>query len=168
MKALKINSRSLWYMLILLFSTASLQAQEVTKNKDKDKETIKSSISARDFEFVAEYVSPTGGSTIYLTSRYNMKVRRDSLQTALPYFGRAYVAPTNPSEGGIQFTSTNFDYKVEEEKKGWNITLLPKDNKDVRQMYLSVAENGKATLQVISTNRQAISYMGYVRERTRS
>jgi hypothetical protein len=166
MKVLKINTSSLLYVLILLFSTTSLQAQEEKKNKDR--EAIKSSISSRDFEFVAEYVVPTGGSTIFLTSRYDMKVGKDSLKTALPYFGRAYVAPINPSEGGIQFTSTDFDYNVQDAKKGWNITLLPKDTKDVRQMYLSVSENGKATLQVISNNRQAISYMGYVRERSRS
>ena len=156
-------------MLVLLFSTAFAEAQDVKKDKEKVKATaIKNAISASDFEFIAEYVSPTGGSTIYLTSRYDMKVAKDSLQTALPYFGRAYAAPVNPSEGGIQFTSTDFDYNVEESKSGWNITLIPKDARDVRQMYLSVFENGKATLQVISNNKQAISYSGYIRDRKRS
>lgn len=84
----------------------------------------------------------------------------------MPYFGRAFVAPMNPSEGGIRFTSTDFNYTVKDRKKGgWDIAILPKDAKDVRQMLLSVTESGYGSLQVISNNRQQISYNGYLMER---
>ena len=154
---------------MLALSTNFINAQDTKSKKQQDKaSTIEKYISDGSFEFVAEYVSPTGGSTIYLTSRYDMSVGKDSLQTFLPYFGRAYMAPVNPSQGGIQFTSTDFTYNVEERKKnGWDITILPKDTRDVRQLYLSVFEDGRATLQVISNNRQAISYSGHIRERKR-
>lgn len=144
-----------------------VSAQDTRSDKQQSKTaSIENFVSSSDFEFVAEYVIPTGGSTIYLTSRYDMQVAKDSLSTMLPYFGRAYVAPMNPSEGGIQFTSTDFTYSVEERKRGgWNITILPKDTRDVRQLYLNVSENGKATLQVVSNNRQSIAYSGYIRER---
>ena len=154
---------------MLALSTNFINAQDAKSKKQQDKAaTIEKYISDGSFEVVAEYVSPTGGSTIYLTSRYDMSVGKDSLQTFLPYFGRAYMAPVNPSQGGIQFTSTDFTYNVEERKKnGWDITILPKDTRDVRQLYLSVFEDGRATLQVISNNRQAISYSGHIRERKR-
>jgi hypothetical protein len=91
-----------------------------------------------------------------------MQVIGDSIVTYLPYFGRAYVAPVDPTEGGIKFTSTNFSYTAKQKKDGWEITILPKDTRDVKQMYLSVSTKGYAKLQVISNNRESISYNGYV------
>jgi hypothetical protein len=70
----------------------------------------------------------------------------------------------NPTEGGIKFTSTANSYNVKDRKKGgWDITIVPSDTKDVRQMFLSVSEDGYANLNVISNNRQAIRFDGIVR-----
>ena len=68
--------------------------------------------------------------------------------------------------GGLNFTSTEFQYNLKSKKKGgWDITIKPTDIKDVRQMFLSIGENGYASLQVISNNRQTISYYGYITEK---
>jgi hypothetical protein len=84
----------------------------------------------------------------------------------VPYFGRAYTAPMDPTKGGIQFTSTKFEYKETKRKKGgWEILIKPKDTQDVSQMVLTVSETGFASLQVISNNRQPISFSGYVDEK---
>ncbi len=47
----------------------------------------------------------------------NERVMGDSIVTYLPYFGRAYSVPVNLSQGGIQFTSTDFDYTIESKRK---------------------------------------------------
>lgn len=95
-----------------------------------------------------------------------MRVSKDSLVTYLPYFGRAYSAPIGTSDGGFQFTSTDFAYSTEARKKGgWLIKIKPNDNRDIQQMFLTVTESGSASLQVTSTNRQPISYNGYVVKR---
>jgi hypothetical protein len=92
-----------------------------------------------------------------------VRLSADTVVTDLPYFGRAFVAPMNPSEGGIHFTSTQFTYTIDERKKGgWDITILPKDAKDVRQMFLTVSREGYATLRVSSNNRQNIGFSGYI------
>ena len=90
----------------------------------------------------------------------------DTLISQLPYFGRAYSAPMDMKGGGIEFTSTDFAYTLEAKKKGrWSISIEPKDEKDVRQMILSVSENGYASLQVLSNNRDPINFNGIVVER---
>jgi hypothetical protein len=141
-----------------------MQAQNLTNDKKQQKATeISNLIQSKNFVFIAQYALPLGGRPINLTSQYDVRVLKDTINTDLPFYGRAFVAPLNPSEGGIRFTSTQFDYTTEEKKKGgWDITILPKDTKDVRQMFLSVTETGNATLQVTSNNRQSINFTGYI------
>ncbi len=59
----------------------------------------------------------------------------DSIVTYLPYFDRAYSAPVNLSQGGIQFTSTDFDYTIESKRKEWDIAMKLKEPLDVENWY---------------------------------
>jgi hypothetical protein len=99
---------------------------------------------------------------IQLNAGFDMKVLTDSINTYLPYFGRAYTADYGKG-GGINFTSSKFDYKLKEKSKGgWELMIKPGDTKDVTQLNYSVSSNGYATLQVISNSRQAISFYGVI------
>jgi len=63
------------------------------------------------------------------------------------------------------FTTSKFEYLKEDNKKdGWDVTITPKDAADVQKLYLHISSNGYATLQVTSTNRQSISFSGYIEE----
>ncbi len=155
--------------LTTCFTLYAAQAQGVERNKEDDKAgSINNLISAKNFVFKAQFALPMGGRSIQLTSDYDVQIKGDTVQAYLPYFGRAFSAPMNPNESGIQFTSTHFDYQQtasKKKKQSWNITIQPKDAQDVRQLIFRVFENGSATLQVVSNNRQTISYNGYVAER---
>lgn len=147
------------FAIFALFIAAPAQAQK------SDEATVKKLVDSKNFIFVAQTMFPMGGPSRNLTSDYDMRVTSDSVITYLPYFGRAYV-PVLPNEAGINFTSSQFSYVAEPGKKdGWNISILPKDTKDVRQVNLSVSRNGYASLQITSNNRQAISYYGYLKEK---
>lgn len=164
-----INFRKAITLLIAVLSFTNIQAQD-SKNDRENKKTAKvdRSITSKDFVFTAETAVPMNGRTIYLTTPYYVRVSNDSLLTDLPYFGRAFSAPLNPAEGGIRFTSTDFEYKVQVHKKGgWDIFINPKDVRDVRQLFLSASENGYASLQVTSNNRQLISFTGSIKERNK-
>ena len=142
-----------------------VQAQDAKTGKEKAS-SIKSLLNAKNFVFKAQSVSPTGGSLRQLTTDYDVRVSSDTVRTFLPYFGRAYSAPIDPADGGIKFTSTSFDYQLTERKKGrFDVLIRPNDNQDVRQMLFSVSKNGYATLQVLSNNRQPITFNGIVTEK---
>ena len=120
-------------------------------------------VHQQDFVFKAQTAMPMTGSTRHLTSDYDLKVTKESVVSYLPYFGRAYSAPIDPSKGGIQFTSKDFSYTVTDRKKGgWDVVIKPKDYRDVQQMTLTISVDGYATLQVTSLNRQPISFNGTV------
>lgn len=123
-------------------------------------------MNSKNFVFKAQSVSPTGGNLRQLNTDYDLRVFGDTVRTFLPYFGRSYSAPIGATDGGIKFTSTDFDYKLAERKKDRvEVLIRPKDAQDVRQMLLSVSKNGYASLQVLSNNRQPISFNGYITDR---
>jgi hypothetical protein len=132
-----------------------------------DKSAVQNFIKTTEFVFKAQTVLPMTGMSRQLTSEYDVRFLGDSVVAYLPYFGRAYSAGYGEG-GGIDFTSTKFEYKVKERKKGgWDISIRPQDAKDVQSLNFTVSENGYASLQVTSNNRQPISYNGYVMERKR-
>src|SRR5688572_10874501 len=140
-----INSWLKTALLPLLAAAMTLTAahgQDGAEKKEKEVVT-EEMIASKNFVFKAQAAQPLGGRTIQLTSDFDLRVSKDTLVSHLPYFGRAFVAPINPSEGGIRFTSTSFEYRVKERRKGgWEITLLPKDVRDVRQLFLNVSKGG--------------------------
>jgi hypothetical protein len=134
---------------------------------------VKQLVESQNFVFAANYVNPARSAGRALTSSdYDLTVTKDTVIAYLPYFGRAYVAPPYGStEGGIKFTNTDFSYAVKAEKRGgWSITIKPNkknisDSRDVQSLYLNIGPEGYASLQVISTNRDVISFNGTIEKR---
>lgn len=148
--------------LLVTFSQC-LNAQKNEKN-DAKKIAFKNMVDSQSFVFEAQSVTPLGGGFRNLTSSYDVSVTKDSMVSYLPFFGRAYNPPINPNELALEFTSTNFTYSISPHKKnGWDILIKPKDKTDVEQYLFTVFDNGRASLNVTSTSRDAISFNGYVR-----
>lgn len=163
-------SRTIQRMIALLIistlSATTLIAQNDKTNKKAEKAAaIKAMIDEQRYTFRAQTALPMRGRTMQLTSEYTVKVSKDTITSDLPYFGRAFTAPIDPTKGGIQFNSTKFDYKLTEIKKGWQVAIKPTDVSDVQQFLFTIFNNGSATLQVTNTNRTPISFNGYIVER---
>lgn len=143
---------------LILVATAG-----VAMSQEEPALNVQEILETKNFIFKAETVSPARGRTRQLTTEYDVVVKPDTVICYLPYFGRAYTAPIDPSDGGIKFTSAEFDYTLEKRKKQrWDLTITPKDARDVQALYFTIFDNGRASLRVNSTNRQGISFNGYV------
>ena len=158
-----IYKTSFFTLTFFIFLVIGLKAQDIKKDKDSQTKEL---IMSKHFVFDAESVLPSGGRLRILNSGEQVDLNGDTLTTDLPFFGRAYSAPINSSEGGFHFTSTDFEYNVKETKRGgWDVSIKPRDNSDVRQLYLNVSTGGAASLQVISNNRESISFNGHINGR---
>jgi hypothetical protein len=159
-----VLKKSLPFLLFVTGSQLMVRAQTAKPDKKAEKRAaIRSLVESQNYDFRATSVTPMSGRSRQLTSDYDLKVTKEAIVSYLPYFGRAYSAPMDPSQGGIQFTSKQFDYTISEGKKGgWNILIKPKDYRDVQQMNLSISEDGYGTLQVTSTQKQPISFYGSI------
>jgi hypothetical protein len=148
-------------MLTMVFaiSVQLLNAQKM------DSAVVRQKLESKRYTFIAQTANPMRGRTIQLTSLYDLRVSGDSVIAALPYFGRAFSAPLNPSDNGINFTSVNADYQITFRKKRWEILIKPKDSQTVSDLNLTVYTNGRALLRVNSNNRQAISFNGMLSDK---
>lgn len=165
MKALtKIAVKCMLVILPAVFA-ARAGAQDTKENKNAAKQqVIKDLVAAQNYVFKAQSAQPLGGGNRQLTTDYDLRITKEKITSYLPFFGRAFSAPL-PSQGGINFTSTSFDYTLTDRRKGgWSVLIKPKDAPEVQQLSLTISEDGYASLQVISTNRSAISYSGYITE----
>lgn len=162
MKRINIQRAVMFLLSAFLFSQCSSSKKVVKLNSDE----VKNMVNSSQFVFVADRVTPLRGRTRFLTSYYDVVVKKDSLTSFLPFFGHAFQAPMDPSKGGIQFTSTNFTYNVTTKNSNneWDIIIKPKDYADVQQLYFNIFDNGTANLNIVNTHRDPISFSGHIKK----
>jgi hypothetical protein len=123
---------------------------------------LQSYIEHKLFSYRVQSVTPMKGGTRQLNPGYTLTVKGDTLVVNLPYFGRVYQSAIG-ADGGFNFTSYEFDYQVKPRKKGgWNVSMKTKDLSNQRQFNLTVSKNGSASLTVLCSDRESISYYGAV------
>jgi mannitol-1-phosphate/altronate dehydrogenase len=165
MKARIAQTVKLLLVLMAFVFTVTAYGQDKKDEKEAKKNAIQNMVTAQHYAFKAQNAQPLAGANRQLTTEYDVKVTKSDITSFLPYFGRAYSAPINSQGGGIQFSSKSFEYTLTDRKKGgWDVLIKPKDAPEVQQLSLGITEEGYATLQVISTNRQPISFTGYLVE----
>jgi hypothetical protein len=158
------------FFVLLLIVGAGLNiasAQNTKSAKKAAKEiAVKGKINGQRYTFLANYMLPQRGSGKSLTDNYDLRVTKDSVIAFLPYYGRAYYdVPYGGADGGIKFTSTKFSYEVKDKKKGgWEITIKPNDVKNTNRLLLNISTDGYASLSVTSSNRDFITFDGYIKE----
>jgi hypothetical protein len=148
------------------------RAQTKAEKKEARQAETQKMLKDQNFVFKANYALPMRGGSRALTSDYDLLVTKDTIVSFLPYFGRAYVAPPpGTTDGGIKVNTTKFSYVSTIKKNdSWTITIKPKDKniadwRDVQSFMLNISADGYGSLQVISSNRDPISFNGYVEAR---
>ncbi|WP_426327347.1 DUF4251 domain-containing protein [Pedobacter sp. R-06] len=168
--------------LNLILSLASLLIG-VQLSAQTNKETTVKIVADKNYTFVANTALPMsnndinkvfsmmpgalGGSSINLTgSQYDVRVTKDSIVAYLPYYGRSFSAPMDPTQGGIKFTSKDFTYTESKNKKGsYTIQINTKDVKRENYRFtINISTNGYASLTASSVNKQPIIFNGYLDE----
>lgn len=154
-------------LVFLLFSNNTI-AQDKKADKKKEKaQQIKSIVEdSVKYVFLAEIAIPQAGNMRTLTYGYDITVTKDSINSYLPYFGRAYGGiEFGSTKSPLDFITTKFNYESKSKKKsnGWDINIEIKDQTDVKKMIFSIFDNGSATLDVFFNSRSQISFNGYVK-----
>ncbi|HKJ40833.1 MAG TPA: DUF4251 domain-containing protein [Sunxiuqinia sp.] len=149
-------------LLILLFLVAfgSSFAQEDKKKEDQ----IRQLIENEKFQFSARSVTPMSGGTINLTSEYDLVVDTTHVEAWLPYYGRAYQTDYGSTEGGIKFKERAkvLDVKKDDKKKTYEIRIEVDTDNDSYKIFIRAGYTGYASMDIISTRRQSVSYYGII------
>jgi hypothetical protein len=143
------------FLMMLLFAIVSFDAIG----------QVKALVDAKQYVFKAESAMPMTATSKTLSVGYDLTVTKDHIVAYLPYFGRATTAPIDPTDGGIKFTSQSYVYNVKTRKGGgWDVIIDFNDVPTVRSMTLTFYDNGSATLDVTSNQRDPISFKGSIVE----
>jgi hypothetical protein len=152
----KYFTKTVFFIGCTILGFSNLKAQE-------KENAITSMVKGKEYTFTAQSYTSTTVSQRQLTDDYSVRIKSDSVIGLLPYYGQSYSAQINVTDGGLKFSSAKFDYSVVEKKKGkCEITIRPKDDRTVQLLFMTVFSDGSAQLQVSSTNREAMTFYGYV------
>ena len=132
-------------------------------------ETIKEinrKVESKDFTIAVNYANPLRMKPVYLTSEYDVRIKNDSAFAYLPYYGVAYTAPYNSTEGGIKFAEPMSEYKIIPHKKadGWDIRFRVKSKLTVYDFSLTIFNNGSSSISVSSYEKDRINFIGEVKQ----
>ena len=150
--------------IVLSLVVTTFLLVEYAQAQELDAAVVVKAVESKNYIFKAQTASPQRGGFRQLTSDYDFVVRPDTLVSHLPYYGRSFSAPINPTDAGLMFTSMNYEYSIKKKKKNkWEVTIKPNDVSSVRDLNLTVFDNGRASLRVNSNDREAITFDGYLK-----
>lgn len=158
------HSKSVLGILALSAAIIFLHACSATKITPEKMQALDSVINSNRWRFSANNVMPQFGNSGPVNGSYDVVCKNDSLVVYLPYFGRTNsAANAYNNKGPLDFTSTDFTLKKEQTKKGrWEISIQPKDNRDVQSINFILYTNGSAALSITMSSRSPISFDGRV------
>lgn len=160
-KIMKSQFINISLIVLVIMSSCTL-----TKTAPETISEITHKIESKDFTVAVNYANPFRRRPVYLTSEYDLQIKNDSAFAYLPYFGVAYVAPFNSSEGGIKFAEPMSNYSITPNKKsnGWDIRFKIKSKVSVYDIFMNVFNNGSTTFTVSSYERDMITFNGDVKK----
>ena len=163
---MKRNTTSFSFPVIAFFISAMMgllscsTAQPVAVSK----EDLTAAITADKCVFNAQRSDPPIGRSSFLSSGYEVRCSGDTAVFVLPYSGTMQAPARFPGgKGPLDFTSTDLTIKKVEKSPGkWIVTLKLNDQIDVISGTFTFFDNGKASLDVLFTNRTPIYFFGTV------
>jgi hypothetical protein len=131
-----------------------------TERQEQRKNEVKNMILDKSFVFIPTHAMPLGGGSIQLSYTFEAEIKGDSIFSYLPFYGVAYHVEYGGRNSAFNFSLPIENYEMDEDEKGYRINLEVKNKMDYITYSFQVSELGYSTLNVTSTNRQAISYYG--------
>ena len=147
--------------VLVLFYVAVVATTSAQQN---DPEKLQEAVDTKTFVFEGRQASGVRGRMIQLDPGYTLDVSPERVIGNLPFFGRSYQGMPGSTDIGLSFEFSEFDYSVKPRKKGgWDITIDPRTPNDVRSVFLTIQASGNASLRIISNNKDAMSYNGFIK-----
>ena len=153
------------YSVLFAFSamvmlSACASAEERAARAAEEAAKVKAALDEKHFTINVERMYPSTGGSKSVTYGYGVEVRNDSLISYLPYFGRAYNLPYGGGKG-LNFSERIGSYRESQGKNGLRLIDIELTNPEDTYLYtIKVYDNGSSSIDVLSRQREHISYSG--------
>jgi hypothetical protein len=133
--------------------------EEKAAREAREAQMVRQGIEAGDFVIDIDRMYPLRGTSKMVTS-YSVKVKDGVLYSHLPFIGQAWRVPYGGGHA-LNFDAPIGNYAVYQNgKDGYEIRIYVKTDEDEHLYRITLFENGRASLDVQSGNRDRISYSG--------
>ena len=125
----------------------------------EEAQIVHRSVETGDFTIEIDRMYPIRGTSKMVNSYY-IKVKDNVLISHLPYVGQAWRVPYGGGHG-LNFDAPVLNYNVVQNRRdGYEIRIFVKTDEDEHLYLLTLFDNGRASLDVQSGNRDRISFSG--------
>ncbi|MDR6302104.1 DUF4251 domain-containing protein [Mesonia maritima] len=149
-------------LLLMSCGSQNFSTEETSKKLNSIQELIiKSSV-----EIENRWMTPLRGNQISLIGNPNyIRIKNDSVNIQLPYFGERQIPGNYISNGGgIQYKGLAKKFEMTQQKKEISIYFEGKHENELLKFYLTIYPNAKVITKVSSSVRDNISYEGFLKE----
>lgn len=160
----------LFLATFILFTSSVASAQTKAQKRAAENARIeniaKEAFENNEFVIIVDRIFPVGGSAKYTSDGYFVKISGDTLNCFLPFFGSAHSPAVYSNNLSIDLKDEIVKVVKGETKKGeytFNLEVLSsKDQKsnEIFKFYISFYGNANASINLISGNRDSMSYHG--------
>ena len=145
-------------------NTTSLE--QVPQSLNDPYSRTKALIEEGTFRFVANWGFASGGPRLDLVGNNNyIEVDVDHIHAYLQYFGRVYSDNRSRNaqagivmEGGLE----NWKVEYDDERRSIRYSFTHRNRPDLYDVLIRISASGNASVNIISPNRDPISYEGYI------
>ncbi|HHV03895.1 MAG: DUF4251 domain-containing protein [Bacteroidales bacterium] len=149
---------------ILMPAGAYSQSQREARAARKAalEEQVRTLVEGGTFEISFDRANPARGKSIILSPVYEMKFQNNRVSTYLPYFGRFYTAPADPTKLAIELVDREVETAIKKDRrKSYSIIFSTNITaNETITFYLRISASGTASLSINSSSRAIISYLG--------
>ena len=133
--------------------------EERVLREAREAQMVVDNLSAGNFTIDIDRMYPIRGTSQHVTN-YSVSVKDGVLDSHLPYIGQAWRVPYGGGHA-LNFKAPVGTYNVVQTRKdGYEVRIYVKTDEDQHIYLLTVFNNGRASLEVQSQNRERISYSG--------
>lgn len=165
---MKKTYRSIAHLTLLLKSSIINKISRKKRKEARAKKEyllLKNLIQSNSFVFEAEKVNPMGGAYIDVKGEGDfLEIKRDSVNTFLPYFGVLHNSSGFNGSGAIKINNIIENYKVQynDTKRKICVKLKGYKNMEAFEIILDIYKSGAASLSIYGSNRSHINYYGII------
>ena len=133
--------------------------EERVLREAREAQMVVDNLSAGNFTIDIDRMYPIRGTSQHVTN-YSISVKDGVLNSHLPYIGQAWRVPYGGGHA-LNFKAPIGSYNVTRTgKEGYEVRIFVKEDEDQHIYLLTVFDNGRASVDVQSQNRERISYSG--------
>lgn len=139
--------------------TSYVQAQDATDTGRQ----VEQAVDNRELRIEVNSMTTQRYGSHRIASDFYLLLRGDTLESRLPFLGRVHTPSYNSPSQGLDFISAVRDFRRTTTKRGGvRIEMKVKSDEDRYFYQVDISPNGKASIQVLPQERDAVSFDGEV------